>query len=337
MRFQDTFDVIYTHTEGEPLCIVHSGIPYAAGTSVLQKKQFLEANYDWLRLALMREPRGHKDMVGVFLTPPSSPEFDAGLIYMDATQYQYMCGHGTIAIAMAMVALGMARRNEDGYTVIRFETLAGPVTAEVATDRNKVLWTRFENVPAYVAATDVPVSLPDLGELKADIIYGGNYFAAIDLRGKPLKIAPENGKALIHYGILARDQIREKMKIQHPSVGHVNDMGFVTFLHEPTLPGARYKNVHVFGTGQLDRSPGGTATSAMMALFESRGQLRFNEPMLSEGLLGSGLFEGRLLGETLINGVRAVRPTVKGTANILGTARWTFDKEDVVGAGFVVA
>ncbi|WP_118182112.1 proline racemase family protein [Paraburkholderia phosphatilytica] len=337
MLFQDTFDVIYTHTEGEPLCIIHSGIQYPADSTILEKRQFIEANYDWLRLGLMREPRGHKDMVGVFVTPPSSPEFDAGLIYIDATQYQYMCGHGTIAIAMAMVSLGMVPRNKTGNTMIRFETLAGPVTAEVGCDGEKAVWTRFENVPAYVAATNVPIELPELGALHADVIYGGNYFAAIDLRGTTLRIAPETGKALIHYGILARDQLREKLRIQHPSMSHVNDMGFVTFYHEPTLPGALYKNVHVFGVGQLDRSPGGTATSAMMALLESKGQLGFHQPILTEGLLGSGTFEGCLLGETTLNGIRAVRPTVKGTASILGTARWTFDRRDVVGKGFIVA
>ncbi len=80
MRIQDTFDVIYTHTEGEPLCIVHSGIPYPAGSTILEKRAFLETHYDWLRTALMQEPRGHKDMFGVFLTPPSSSEYDAGLI-----------------------------------------------------------------------------------------------------------------------------------------------------------------------------------------------------------------------------------------------------------------
>src|SRR5213592_3426686 len=110
MRKQDAFDVIYTHTEGEPLCIVHSGIPYPPGTTILEKRAFLEQDYDWLRMALMREPRGHKDMFGVFLTPPSSPEYDAGLIYIDGTQYSHMCGHGTIAVGMAMVALGLVRR-----------------------------------------------------------------------------------------------------------------------------------------------------------------------------------------------------------------------------------
>ena len=138
MRKQDAFDVIYTHTEGEPLCIVHSGIPYPAGSTILEKRAFLEQHYDWLRKALMREPRGHKDMFGVFLTPPSSPEYDAGLIYIDGTEYSHMCGHGTIAVSMAMVANGLVPRGKDGITRIRFETTAGLVVSEVASEGDNV-------------------------------------------------------------------------------------------------------------------------------------------------------------------------------------------------------
>jgi proline racemase len=337
MRQQDVFDVIYTHTEGEPLCIIHSGIPYPAGSDILEKRRFLEQNYDWLRCALMREPRGHKDMFGVFLTPPSSTEYDAGLIYIDGTQYSHMCGHGTIAVAMAMVALGLVRRGENGRTMIRFETTAGLVVAEVASEGPEVQWTRFENVPAYVAAQDVPFELPGVGQLKADIAWGGNYFGIIDLRGTSLRISPENGTELSRLGIIAREQLREKVAIQHPASKHINNFNFVTFWHEPTIEGAFYKNVHVFSAGQLDRSPGGTGTSAMMAMFEARNQLKLNQPIKSEGLLGSGTFEGCLIGETSLNGTRAVRPTVKGTASILGTARWVIDRNDPVGAGFLIA
>ena len=112
MQTQNSYDVIYTHTEGEPLCIIHSGIPYVAGSTILEKRVYLEREYDWLRKALMREPRGHRDMFGVFLTPPSSPDYDAGMIYIDGTQYSHMCGHGTIALSMAMVALGMVPRGK---------------------------------------------------------------------------------------------------------------------------------------------------------------------------------------------------------------------------------
>jgi proline racemase len=336
MRYQEVFEVIYTHTEGEPLCIIHSGIPYPVGSSIVEKRQFLEQHYDWLRCALMREPRGHKDMYGVFLTPPSTREFDAGLIYIDGTQYSHMCGHGTIAVAMAMVARGMVRRAEGSRTVIRFETTAGPVTAEVESEGETVKWTRFENVPAYVAAQDVPFELPEIGPLKADIVWGGNYFGIVDLRGTALKIEPSNGSALSRYGVLAREQLRRKVKIQHPAAEHINNFNYLTFWHEPTIAGAFYKSVHVFSAGQLDRSPGGTGTSAMMAMFEARGKLQLNETIRSEGLLGSGTFEGCLIGETKLSSIRALRPTVKGTASILGTASWEIDRGDSVAAGFLI-
>ncbi|NYT37230.1 proline racemase [Allopusillimonas soli] len=336
MKQQDVFDVIYTHTEGEPLCIVHSGIPYPVNSSILDKRQFLTDHYDWVRKALMREPRGHKDMFGVFLTPPSGPDYDAGLIYMDGQTYSHMCGHGTIAVAMAMVALGMVPRDAQGKTTIRFETTAGLVVAEVESEGDTVLTTCFENVPAYVEAQDLPVSLPGYGDVKADIVWGGNYFGIMDLTGTRLRIHPDNGSELIRMGLIAREQINRQYKIQHPTQKHITDLNFVTFWHEPSLQGAMYKNVHVFSAGQLDRSPGGTGTSAMMAMFEARGKMGLNQPIRSEGLLGSGTFEGCLLGEVDLNGKRGVRPTVKGTASILGTARWIIDRKDPVGAGFMV-
>jgi proline racemase len=336
MRGQNIFDVIYTHTEGEPLCIIPSGIVYPENSSILEKRKFLEERYDWLRRALMQEPRGHKDMYGVFVTPPSSHHFDAGMIYIDGTGYSHMCGHGTISLSMTMVARGMVREEKNGRTPIRFETTAGPVTAEVASENGNAAWTRFENVPAYVATQNVPVELPEIGTLKADIVWGGNYFAIVDLRNTALKIDSANAAALSHYGILAREQLRQKVKLRHPTAEHINNLDYVTFWHEPTIGEAIYKCVHVFGAGQMDRSPGGTGTSAMMAMLEARGQIKLNQTIRSEGLLGSGTFEGCLIGETKLGSVRAVRSTIKGMSSILGTARWEIDHQDRTGSGFVI-
>jgi proline racemase len=336
MRSNIAFDVVYTHTEGEPTCIIHSGIFYPPGSNILQKRQYLEEHFDWVRIALMREPRGHRDMFGVFLTPPSQPGFDAGLIWIDGTQYSHMCGHGTIAVSMAMVALGMVPRGEDGRTTIRFETTAGPVTSEVAHEGDRVIWCRFENVPAYVAVQDIPLDVPGLGRASADVVWGGNYFGIIDIRGKGLEISPDTGMRLSQIGVTAREMLREKIKVQHPTQGHVSNFNFVTLWHEGRLPGAFYKNVHVFSAGQLDRSPGGTGTSAMMAMFHARGKLGLGHPIQAEGLLGTGTFEGCLIGETMLGKQPAVRPTVKGKANIVGTARWLIDRDDPVGAGFLV-
>lgn len=75
----------------------------------------------------------------------------------------------------------------------------------------------------------------------------------------------------------------------------------------------------------------------MMAMYEALGRVTLHQPIRSEGLLGSGTFEGCLIGETSLNSTRAVRPTVKGTAGLLGTARRTINRDDPVDDGFLVA
>lgn len=335
MKHTPFVDTIYTHTEGEPTCIIHSGIFYPPGTDILEKRRYLEKNYDWLRRALMREPRGHHHMFGVFLTPPSSPATDAGMIWVDGHRFVEMCGHGTIGLSMAMVSNGLVAR-AGNLTEIRFETPVGLVTAEVESDDDDVLSSRFENVPAYVAEQDVPFTLPEFGELKADIVFGGNYFAIVHWPHDHLRINPENGSRFAELGALVKKQLQDKIEIRHPEHPHMSGLHFVTFWHEPSRPDSLYRNVHVFSDGKLDRSPGGTGTSAMMAMFEARGSLAVGQPIKSEGLLGSGRFEGCLVREARVGEHRAVVPTVKGTASVIGYAKWLMDPDDHLREGFVV-
>jgi len=268
-------------------------------------------------------------------------QFDAGIIWSDGVLCNDMCGHGTIALGMAMVAHGMVPEAPEGNTKIRLETTAGLVVAEVCSNENSVEWTRLENVPAYVAAQDIPVTLPEFGEVKVDVAFGGNYFATVPWNGKNLRVGPENGKQFRELGRLVREQVAEKVTISHPTHSHIrypsdNTDLLVTFWHEPDHPTSKYRNVHVLSAGLLDRSPGGTGTSAMMAMFEARGDMKVGETIQSEGLLGSGVFEGSLLRETKLGGERAVVPTVKGTAKVIGYAKWLLDPNDAVGQGFVV-
>lgn len=336
MRQSNFLDVIYTHTEGEPTCIIHSGIPYPHGLDILGKRQFLMDNFDHVRTALMREPRGHNDMFGVFLTPPSQPGADAGMLWIDGERFVEMCGHGTIALAMVMVSHGMVQKVEEPSTWITFETPAGLVKAEVHTENGAAQWTRFQNVPAFVLAQDVPIELPGYGALTADISFGGNFFAVVKWPDAERPIGPVNGKLLAEMGCLVKDQINAKMNVQHPVEKHIQGLHFCTFWQDGDRADSRYKNVHVFSDGKLDRSPGGTGTSMMMATFEARGKINIGETIKSEGLLGSGQFEGCLIGETTIGDHRAVIPTVKGTAKVTGYAKWLLDPDDPVGQGFVI-
>jgi proline racemase len=327
-------DMIYTHTEGEPTGIIHSGITYPAGSSILEKRRYLEEKYDWLRRAVMREPRGHQDMFGVFLTTPSEPGFDAGMIWIDGENFMDMCGHGTIGLSMAMVSQGMVPASE--MTTIRFETTAGPVTSQVKSNGHRVEWCSFENVPAFVSELDVEFDLPGYGRLSADLVFGGNFFGLIRWPRDKLAIAPENAAELSRAGYLARQILLEKVKPLHPLKPHINNLNFVTLWHEPTRQEALYRCVHVFSDGKLDRSPGGTGTSAMMAMLERRGRINVGDVIHSEGLLGSGTFRGQLVRSESVGNIRAVVPSIQGKSNIIGFAKWLIDPDDPLTEGFVI-
>ncbi len=330
-------DVIYTHTEGEPTCIIPpNAVPYPHGLSIVEKRDFIRENYDYIRTALLREPRGHHDMVGVFLTPPSGPDFEAGMLWCDGDGFMEMCGHGTIALSMAMVTHGLVHDSGGDITSIRFETPAGRVTSEVGRENGQVAWTRFENVPAFVLARDVPVQIPDFGEAKADVAFGGNFFAVLKWPFPETPIAPNNAKRLSELGILVKEQINELIDVVHPVHAYIRGLNFTTFWQEPDHPDSLYRNVHVFSDGKLDRSPGGTGTSMMMSYFEAHGKCKIGDTIYSEGLLGSGRFEGQLLRETKVGDLRAIVPTVKGTAKVIGYAKWLIDESDPVGRGFVI-
>ena len=128
-------DVTYTHTEGMETCIVAAGIPFAPDTTLLAKRRSLENGgaLAHLKTALLNEPKGHVAMYGGFLVPPSSREFDTGIIWSDGNLCNDMCGHGTIALGMAMVSGGLVAESADGHTFIRFETTLGNQRAVVPT------------------------------------------------------------------------------------------------------------------------------------------------------------------------------------------------------------
>lgn len=336
MHYVPAIDVIYTHTEGEPTCIVHSGIQYPLGLDINGKRQFLQDNHDGLRRGLMREPRGHHHMFGVFLTPPSNNEADAGILWIDGQRFVEMCGHGTIALGMAMVSQGLIQRTGN-ETLIRFETPVGLVSAIVESDGDLIKATRFTNVPAFVLEHDIPIDVPDVGKLTADIVFGGNFFAIVKWPSNARPINADNGSYFADMGIKIRELVKEKVKIRHPEYPSMSELNFVTFWHEPSQENSLYRNVHVFSDGKLDRSPGGTGTSAMMAMFRHRNQLDVGQVIRSEGLLGSGQFEGWIDGETQVGDLTAVIPNVRGKANLTGFARWMFDPEDSLAEGFIIS
>ena len=91
-----TFSCLDGHTCGNPVRLVTGGAPLLKGITMSERRlDFLE-RYDWIRKALMFEPRGHDVMSGSMLYPPTRADCDIGILFIEVSGCLPMCGHGTI-------------------------------------------------------------------------------------------------------------------------------------------------------------------------------------------------------------------------------------------------
>ena len=65
-------------------------------------------------------------MSGAILQPPTRPDADWGVLFIEVSGCLPMCGHGTIGVATVLVETGMVAVTEP-ETVIRLDTPAGLV------------------------------------------------------------------------------------------------------------------------------------------------------------------------------------------------------------------
>ena len=326
MKFSRSIQAIDSHTAGEATRIVVGGIPNIKGNSMPEKKEYLEENLDYLRTAIMLEPRGHNDMFGSVMTQPCCPDADFGIIFMDGGGYLNMCGHGTIGAMTAAIETGVVPAVEP-VTHVVMEAPAGIIRGDVTVVDGKAKEVSFLNVPAFLYKEGVEVDLPGVGTVKFDISFGGSFFAIIHASQLGLKIEPQNAGKLTELAMKLRDIINEKIEIQHPTLAHIKTVDLVEIYDEPTHPEATYKNVVIFGQGQVDRSPCGTGTSAKLATLHAKGELKVGEKFVYESILGT-LFKGEIVEETKVADFNAVVPKITGSAYITGFNHFVIDEED---------
>ena len=323
-----------SHTAGESTRVVVGGIPKIPGKSMPEKKEWLESRMDYLRTALMLEPRGHNDMFGAILTAPTTEKADYGIIFMDGGGYLNMCGHGTIGAMTVAVETGMVEVTEPITKIVQ-EAPAGMIHGEVLVEGDKAKAVSFQNVPSFLYKQDQEVELPEYGRIRFDISFGGSFFAIVKAEQVGLSIVPENAEKLKALGIALRDIINREIPVMHPTLSHIHTVDLVEWWSETETKGATLKNCVVFGKGQVDRSPCGTGTSAKMATLFARGELKVGEPFYYESILGT-IFEGKILDTAKVGGYDAVIPQITGSAYITAFNHFVMEKNDPLKYGFVL-
>lgn len=328
-----SFFCIDAHTCGNPVRLVAGGGPNLNGKNMSEKRQHFLTEFDWIRKGLMFEPRGHDMMSGSILYPPSNPENDAGVLFIETSGCLPMCGHGTIGTVTIAIEHGLITPKVNGQ--LNLEVPAGLVRIKYSQEGNKVTSVRLTNVKSFLAAENIEVECPDLGMLKLDVSYGGNFYGIVDVQENFPGMEFYKAEQLIAWARELRKRMNEKHQFIHPENPTINGLSHIMWTGKTIDPKSTARNAVFYGDKAIDRSPCGTGTSARMAQWYSKGKLKKGDEFIHESIIGSK-FIGRIEEETLMNGKPAIVPSIEGWARVYGHNTITIDDDDPYAFGFTV-
>lgn len=300
------------------------------GNNMSEKRQHFLNEYDWIRKGLMFEPRGHDMMSGSILYPPHDPKNDVAVLFIETSGCLPMCGHGTIGTITIAIEEGLIKPKTPG--IVRMEAPAGLVMIEYTSDpstplRTKVKTVKLTNVPSYLAATELTVDCPELGELVVDVSYGGNFYAIADVQKNFKGLEYYTADKLISWSRELRKNINNKYSFVHPENETIKGCSHILWTGAVIDKASTARNAVFYGYKAIDRSPCGTGTSARMAQWYAKGLLKPGDEFIHESIIGSK-FIGRIEEEFTVAGKPAIRPSIEGWARIYGQNTITIDDED---------
>lgn len=328
-----TFFCIDGHTAGNPVRLVAGGAPLLRGSSMAERRLDFLDRFDWIRTGLCFEPRGHDMMSGGFLYPPTLPDADIGILFIETSGCLPMCGHGTIGIITFGLEHGLIVPTTPGR--LKVEVPAGVIDIAYETEGQKVTAVRITNVPAYVAARGIDVDVEGIGPLSVDVSYGGNYYAIIEPQGAYTGLDDMGAARLIELSGRIRSAIREKYEPVHPLDPTIRGVSHILWADKPRGDGADGSNAVFYGDKAIDRSPCGTGTSARLAHLAASGRLNVGDRFVHESYIGSR-FIGRVEEAVELGGEAAIIPSIEGSAIATGFNTIWIDQADSFWSGFQV-
>lgn len=333
MRWKKTLQMAEVHCEGEIGKVITGGVIDVPGKTMLDKMNYINEVDDSLRRLVMLEPRGCLQMSVNLLLPPTRPEAQAGFIVLQADKAHPMSGSNCICVVTALLELGVLPMAEPVTTVV-LDTPAGLVTARARCEDGRCASVSLDMVPSFVEQLDVPVQTAEFGTIKADIAFGGVYYALIDVDQVGLTIAPEHARELATQGVRLKGLINRQVKVCHPLLKELDEVAYVMFRNR--LDASTYQTCTTLPPGRVDRSPCGTGSSANLATLSARGLVEVGDTLVSRSTIG-GEFQVELLGETAVGGRPAVLPRITGRAWIYGLEQIGIDPGDPLSEGFMLS
>lgn len=313
---------------GDVSRIVYSGVADIPGDNALEKMRYLQSHGDGLRRLLLYEPYGDPAMSVDLIVSPGDPRAQAGYIIMEAMGYPLYSGSNTICTATALLQSGLVPMQE-GEQTLTLESPLGLVQV-TATNRNgRVQAIVTQGEPAYVAARDRCVTLPDGTVVHYDVVWSGQFFALLDAEAHGFRLVADEMPALAAFGDEFVRAVREDFQQAHPLLGDVGPVPFAHFMGplESVDNGYSSRSATYVHPGVICRSPTGTGTSARLALMAAKGQLEPGQTLQTISPRNSS-FTGTYMGDTTVGDRPAINSNIRGSAGTPSHARLLVDLDD---------
>ncbi|MFM8532187.1 MAG: proline racemase family protein [Acidimicrobiia bacterium] len=334
---------IDAHAAGEPLRLVVEGLPAPDGRTMLEKRAWAQKHLDHLRKAIILEPRGHTDMYGALLTEPVTRDANAGILFMHNEGWSTMCGHGIVAVTTMAIERGLIWSNAGAQDArkptsvdIRYDTPAGPVQARAHLahhgDAVRVASVAFRNVASFVFEPSLLVTIGGR-KIPVDVAFGGAFYAIVDSEAAGVPIDASHLPELRKLGMVIAREVEKLRRVVHPPDAGLAGLDGTICTAPAQLPAAHLRNVTIFADAEVDRSPCGTGTAAVMAVLTEMGLLLDDVPFVHESIVGT-TFKGRVVDRVEVGEKNAIVPEIEGEAWITGEHTFLIDGDDPLKSGF---
>lgn len=327
MRSSKTVHVISAHAEGEVGDVIVGGVTPPPGDTLWEQSRWI-ARDETLRNFVLNEPRG-----GVFrhvnlLVPPKDPRADAAFIIMEPEDTPPMSGSNSICVSTVLLDGGILPMSEP-VTELVLEAPGGLVKVRAECANGKAQRIFVENLPSFAAELDASLEVEGLGTLTVDTAYGGDSFVFVDAQALGFALTPDEAHDMARLGVKITAAANEALGFHHPENPDWKHISFCLFAGSVTrdAEGLRAGAAVAIRPGKIDRSPTGTALSARMAVLAARGQMGPEDQLTAVSLIGS-TFTGRILGETTVGELPAIRPEISGRGWITGIHQHMLDPSD---------
>jgi proline racemase len=327
MRSSKTIHVISAHAEGEVGDVIVGGVAPPPGATIWEQRNWI-AKDETLRQFMLNEPRG-----GVFrhvnlLVPPKNPDAAAAFIIMEPEDTPPMSGSNSICVATVLLDGGLLPMQEP-ITEFSLEAPGGLVQIKAHCKNGKAERIFVQNLPSFAQQIAAPLEVAGLGTLSVDTAFGGDSFVMVDAAALGFQIAPDEAADLAKLGRKITDAANQQLRFSHPTNADWQHFSFCQFASplQEDQEELRMKSAVAIQPGKIDRSPTGTALSAMMAVLHKKGKMRLGQTLTARSIIGSE-FTGRIVDLSDVNGTAAILPEISGRGWITGIHQHMLDPDD---------